>query len=236
VATTASAAEGAVLERHAERRRSEAPAPRAKLDTREPGSCAIAPDHPDARVWQAILDAAFGTTEPAFRDRLLGQLLNTLRHGTERPLNEALVNSALATMHAIAPRSELEAMLAAQMVATHTIALDFLGRAARVEYRGTLQDYGNLAIKLLRTHTAQLEALQRLRGKTSEQKVTVEHVHVYDGGQAVVGNVEAGTRREGAKEKAGEQCHAKQLAHAPEPPLRCEDPKRHGVPVTRGSR
>jgi hypothetical protein len=188
------------------------------------------------RVWQATLDAAFGTTDPAFRDRLLGQLLNTLRHSTVRPLDEAFVNGALATMHAIAPRDELEAMLAAQMVATHTIALDFLGRAARAEYRETLQDYGNLAVKLLRTHAAQLDALQRLRGKTSEQKVTVEHVHVYEGGQAVVGHVEAGTRREGAKEETGEQCHAKRLAHAPEPSLRCEDPKRHAVPVTRGSR
>jgi hypothetical protein len=205
LAISASAAEAAVLERHTERRRSEAPAPRVKLEMGDkPGSCMLEPDHADVRVWHATLDAAFGTTDQAFRDQLLGQLLNTLRHGTERPLNEALANSALATMHAIAPRNELEAMLAAQMVATHTIALDFLGRAARAEYRGPLQDYGNLAVKLLRTHAAQLDTLQRLRGKASEQKVTVEHVHVYEGGQAVVGHVEAGTRREGAKENAGE--------------------------------
>jgi hypothetical protein len=69
------AAEAAALERYAERRRSGAPAPKAKLDPRDKsGSCAIAPYHPDARVWLATLDAACGTMEPAFRDRLLGQL------------------------------------------------------------------------------------------------------------------------------------------------------------------
>src|SRR5918999_1821912 len=89
-APKASAPEAAVLERHTDRRRSGAPAPRVKLDTQDKsGSCAIAPDHPDAGVWLATLDSALGTTDPAFRDQLLGQLLTTLRHGTERPLNEA---------------------------------------------------------------------------------------------------------------------------------------------------
>ena len=43
---------------------------------------------------------------------------------------------------------------------------------------------GNLAVKLLRTFAAQTEALQRYRGK-GQQKVTVEHVHVHTGGQAI---------------------------------------------------
>jgi hypothetical protein len=47
----------------------------------------------------------------------------------------------------------------------------------------------NQANKLSRTYTALLEALNRHRGK-GQQKVTVEHVHVHAGGQAVVGMVE----------------------------------------------
>jgi len=35
----------------------------------------------------------------------------------------------------------------------------------------------------MRTFTAQVEALQRYRGK-GQQKVTVEHVHVHSGGRA----------------------------------------------------
>jgi len=56
-----------------------------------------------------------------------------------------------------------------------------------------------------------LEALNRHRGK-GQQKVTVEHVHVHEGGQAMVGNVQT---RGGAKPKAEDQPHAKQIAHAP---------------------
>ncbi|MBT4688816.1 MAG: hypothetical protein HOB72_12045, partial [Rhodospirillaceae bacterium] len=45
--------------------------------------------------------------------------------------------------------------------------------------------------KLARTFTAQMEALNRYRGK-GQQKMTVEHVHVHEGGQAIVGNVTKG--------------------------------------------
>ena len=43
--------------------------------------------------------------------------------------------------------------------------------------------------KLSHTYATLLEALNRHRGK-GQQKVTVEHVHVHAGGQAVVGTVE----------------------------------------------
>ena len=44
------------------------------------------------------------------------------------------------------------------------------------------------ANKLSRTYAALIEALNHHRGK-GQQKVTVEHVHVHSGGQAVVGAV-----------------------------------------------
>jgi hypothetical protein len=47
----------------------------------------------------------------------------------------------------------------------------------------------NQANKLSRTHATLLDALNRHRGK-GQQKVRVEHVHVHDGGQAIVGYVE----------------------------------------------
>src|SRR5437667_3012401 len=43
--------------------------------------------------------------------------------------------------------------------------------------------------KLARTFASQVEALKRYRTK-GEQKVTVEHVHLHAGGQAVVGTIE----------------------------------------------
>ena len=46
----------------------------------------------------------------------------------------------------------------------------------------------NQANKLSRTYATLLDALNRHRGK-GQQKVTVEHIHVHAGGQAVVGVV-----------------------------------------------
>jgi hypothetical protein len=43
----------------------------------------------------------------------------------------------------------------------------------------------------MRTFTAQLDALNKYRGK-GEQKMEVKHVHVHEGGQAIVGNVNHG--------------------------------------------
>jgi hypothetical protein len=48
------------------------------------------------------------------------------------------------------------------------------------------------ATRLLRLFTEQLEALAKLKGKTSQQKVIVEHVTVAAGGQAIVGVVPGG--------------------------------------------
>ena len=54
---------------------------------------------------------------------------------------------------------------------------------------------GSPALRLARTFATQLEALKRYRtGGT--QKVTVEHVTVNAGGQAIVGNVAHGGRGE----------------------------------------
>jgi len=69
----------------------------------------------------------------------------------------------------------------------------------------------NQASKLSRTYATLLESLNRHRGK-GQQKVTVEHVHVHEGGQAIVGAVETGggpaSGHPGSK-------HVKALTHAP---------------------
>jgi hypothetical protein len=44
------------------------------------------------------------------------------------------------------------------------------------------------ATKMARTFAAQVETLTRYRGK-GQQKMTVEHVHVGQGGQAIIGDV-----------------------------------------------
>ena len=61
--------------------------------------------------------------------------------------------------------------------------------------------------KLTRTYAAQTEALKRYRSG-GEQKMTVQHVHVAEGGQAIVGNVSAPAEGVGAQKKVGDQPHA----------------------------
>jgi hypothetical protein len=71
------------------------------------------------------------------------------------------------------------------------------------------------------------------RGK-GQQKVTVEHVHVHAGGQAVVGMVAApGQPGGGDAKKTEEQPRAKQIAHAFEPAMPRPDPSRDTLPIAR---
>ena len=69
------------------------------------------------------------------------------------------------------------------------------------------------ANKLTRTFwPAQVEALKRYRSG-GEQKMTIQHVHVAEGGQAIVGNVSAPAEGVGVRKKSKDQPHA--LGYAP---------------------
>ena len=94
----------------------------------------------------------------------------------------------LAVVKGIRPKDHLEAMLAAQMAVVHLKTLQSAKLLDRVD---TLQQQDSVVSalnKLARTFTAQVEALKRYR-TGGEQKVTVQHVSVSEGGQAIVGNV-----------------------------------------------
>ncbi len=99
------------------------------------------------------------------------------------------------SMKAMAPQSSTEAMLAAQTIATHEAAMSFLRRAAISEHIPTIESCALQANRLMRTFNEQVELMQRLKGKAGQQKVTVEHVHVNAGGQAIVGTVVAAKTR-----------------------------------------
>jgi hypothetical protein len=107
-----------------------------------------------------------------------------------------LVSIAVETLDEIKPEGALQSMLAVQMIGVHNTAIKFLTRATDKDQTIEGVDAHVLrATRLMRVFNDQLEAFAKLKGKTSEQKVTVEHVHVYEGGQAIVGAV--GTPRGG---------------------------------------
>jgi hypothetical protein len=100
------------------------------------------------------------------------------------------------------------------------------------------QDSAALTLsRLQRAFTTQMDALSNIR-RGGRQKVVVEHVHVYPGGQAIVGNV-THTRRGPEDEKRG-QAHApndkRAIAFAPGTEMRCADEEREALPVAGGER
>ena len=105
-------------------------------------------------------------------------------------------------IEAVAPKDEIEGALAIQMACTHTAAMAVLGKldvAFASEQR--VAAFGTAAARLMRAYAAQIEVLRRLRNG-GQQYVRVEHVHVNDGGQAVIGNVR--TSRDGNGSNCGE--------------------------------
>jgi hypothetical protein len=144
------------------------------------------------------------------------------------------LNATIDALIGIAPKDELEGMMAAQLVAAHNAAMECYRRAMIGEqsFEGRRENLTQ-ANKLSRTYAALVEALNRHRGK-GQQKVTVEHVHVHAGGQAVVGMVApSGQPGGGDTIKIEEQPHAKQLANAPQFALPCPDTGRDALPVAR---
>lgn len=144
-------------------------------------------DHPDSNIGLTLLINSFGTTSFEFAHGILTQLCNIVSKGKEA--DPAEINFALAFVAGLQPRDEVEAMLAAQMAAIHTTTMTFARRLAHVETIPQ-QDSAERALnKLARTFAMQMEALKRYR-TGGEQKVTVHHVTVNEGGQAIVGTVE----------------------------------------------
>ncbi len=180
--------ERAAMEAYLARKRETAPAPRMKVSEKG-GVPQVSPDHPEPALGVTLLMAALGTTELDFLDGLLGQLANAGSRG--KSVDESGLNFMLSVVKGIEPKDQVETMLAAQMAAVHMATMTFARRLAQVE-NIPQQDSAERAFnKLARTFAAQVEALRRHR-TGGEQKVTVEHVHVHQGGQAIVGNVAHG--------------------------------------------
>ena len=121
-------------------------------------------------------------------------------------MTAASINALLAAVAGVQPRDEIEGSLAVQMAVTHSLAMQLLVQARQAQHGAGLEINGNMALKLMKTYTAQVEALAKLR-RGGNQTVRVEHVHVHSGGQAIVGNV-SHPEGEGSRTKTHNQPHA----------------------------
>ena len=127
---------------------------------------------------------------------LLGKLLEALRPASLEALEEPTVNAALAIIDLMHPQSELEALLAVQIIATGFSGLRMLRQSQHHMTEDFIDVYGNYAIKLLRLQNDMIQTFDRYR-RGNKQTVEVRHVHIHSGGQGVVGIINPPDDREG---------------------------------------
>jgi hypothetical protein len=209
------------------------------MSKKKPDTANVMLKHPD-RVKDKPICPLTGSRHSEVLNVAANQIINTLRITTPNiEERDRQIQAAMAQVMGVKPQDELEGMLAAQMVACHYAAMECFRRAMLSEqsFEGRAMNLSQ-ANKLTRSYTGLLDALNKHRGK-GQQKVTVEHVHVHAGGQAIVGSVEQ--TGGGSYTKTEEQAHAtepKKLASRTGesdilPPLWREDEKRQALPVPR---
>jgi hypothetical protein len=173
-------------------------APRVKV-SQEKGVVNLSLDHPDVSYGWYLLADALGTSEIAFSGEIVTQLGKAATQGQK--VDERALNFMVSVIKGVQPKDQLETMLAAQMAAVHILTMEFahrLNNATNIPHQESAERALN---KLARTFAAQVEALKRYR-TGGEQKVTVQHVSVSDGGQAIVGNVSHGGPGVGEKRES----------------------------------
>ena len=85
--------------------------------------------------------------------------------------NDAAIVEGVAAMAEMAPSNGIEGMLAVQMLAAHNAALMFLSRATLKEQRPEAIDSNVIrTARLMRVFVEQADAMQKLKGKTGQQK------------------------------------------------------------------
>jgi len=149
-------------------------------------------EDPD-KFWPQMMETV-GSPDIDFFKNILSQVSSTLPNGD----SEDVSNFITALMHGLKPKDETEGVLIAQMVGTHNLIMEYMKRAMIPgQYLEAANDYSNRAYKLMNLFLKQVETLEKYRGKAAQQKVIVEHVHIHEGGQAVVGHIESKPRGEG---------------------------------------
>ncbi|MDA1044999.1 MAG: hypothetical protein O3C57_07230 [Verrucomicrobia bacterium] len=155
-------------------------------------------DHPDQALGSVLFKDGLATRDSDFSHCILTQLINANTHGQK--VDQDGLNFMLSLVQGVKPQDPVETMIATQMAAVHMATMTFAQRLSNVQNIAQQDSAERAFNKLARTFTTQIEALKRYR-TGGEQKVTVKHVTVNDGGQAIVGNVTTGGG--GAAKKGG---------------------------------
>jgi hypothetical protein len=119
-----------------------------------------------------------GTNNDCWNAPLLSRLVSAVPGGLDPDQRPDIIQALAHGQRALTPADPVEAMIAAQMIAANTAALDLYRRAWIPEQPFEVRTkYLALADKAARTMATLAEALDRHRGR-GQQQITVKHVTV----------------------------------------------------------
>ena len=156
------------------------------------------PSRPD--IGEQLMVNAIGVADREAMHGIVRQLVKASVSG-ERP-DEVTLSFMLSMVKSIKPRDAIEAMLVAQMVSVHVMAMRCAHHLAEACDLAQHDSAARALGRLARTFPAQIEALNRYRSQ-GEPAITVQNVSVGDGGKAIVGNVTQHARVIVADKKTG---------------------------------
>jgi hypothetical protein len=142
----------------------------------------------DPQSLRTALCKAFNTDDEKFIEYLLMKVV--LSQGKLKDGGETEVNALISVFEDIKPRDALERMLVAQMMMCFGHATRQFRFAANATLTGTEERHLNLASRLIKLYSTQLETLRKYRNE-GRQVITVNHVTA---NQAIVGDVHHGGR------------------------------------------
>ena len=201
----------------------------------------LASPHSDTDSWQAMICDALGTRSEAMALTFLYQLASLCQRtwhpddengGGEWVPDECELNMILNFVAGVKPKNEMQAALAAQMVAVHLMTMK-TAQAALNGY-GTDLRFAPITGKLARTFVMQTDAMAKLQGKkTTRHRITVKyerhdhrHVHFEEG--VPRNERDPMKRQEPASLRNARRCQAKRKVGTP-----CRSPAMKGKRVYR---
>jgi hypothetical protein len=161
---------------------------RLKLRRIHAGHAKAYPPDGDSKLWWSRLQVALGTTSSDFVNGALAQLMAAARL-PGGGISPVAMNAALAMIEGQRPKDEVETAIVMQMACAHGAAMMLLARfggGGGGDRR--VQALAHATARIINAFNQSAETLRR-RKQGGSQYMRIDHVHVTEGGQAIIGNV-----------------------------------------------
>jgi hypothetical protein len=150
-----------------------------KADAAPPLAHECSIGHPDPDLAELLMMNALGLADRDAMDGILRQLVRASASGGGP--DEVNLSFMISMVKSLKPRDSVEAMLVAQMVSVHVLAMRCAQLLATADDLARHDSAARALGRLARTFPAQIEALNRYRSH-GEPAINVQNVSVADGG------------------------------------------------------